>query len=376
MMRIAVIGTRGIPTTQGGVERHVEELYARLATKHQVTVYCRNSYTPPSLSEHRGIKLRRLPHINSKHLDAISHTFLSACDAIRRNYDIIHFHSIGPSLLSFLPKIKRRVIIVSTVHALDWKQKKWHRLAKATLKLGEKASVTFPDRTITVSKEIQAYLLEKYGRKSVNIPNGISPPIFKEPNEISKFLLKKNKYILFVGRLIPEKNCALLIEVFRNIDTDLNLVIAGSPSHTDGHYHKLIRQAKGDKRIIFTGLATDHLLQELYTNAYLFVLPSIHEGLPIALLEALSYGLPTLCSDIKPHLEVIGLRNRFATVFESNNAQDLKTNMISMIADRNAVRKKAREASTYIINTYDWDKIAQRTESTYEDLLRQYIHIE
>ena len=369
-MKIAVIGTRGIPISQGGVERHVEELYQRLAIKHDITVYCRNNYTPKDMLQFKNIRLKRFPNLNTKHLDAISHTFLSACDSIWRDYDIVHFHAIGPSLLSFIPKIKRRTKIVATVHALDWQRAKWGPFAKSMLKLGEKASATFPDVTITVSEEMRQHLKDKYGREAIHIPNGINEPTFKTPAEITKLSLKKQGYILFLGRLVPEKNCHLLIEAFQNLNTDLKFVIAGDTSHTDGYFSHLKKLAKDNPAIVFTGVVDGALLHELYSNAHLFVLPSSLEGTPITLLEALSYGLPTLCSDIEPNLEIVGKKADYAQTFKSNDLQDLERKLTQMALDNNGIRAKAEQAKQYVLGAYNWDEIAFQTDEAYKALFR------
>lgn len=368
-MKIAVLGTRGIPTKQGGVERHVEELYQRLAKKHDVTVYCRNSYTSRSILKYKGIELRHLPNINSKHLDAISHTFLAAFDTIFRNFDVIHFHSIGPSLLSFIPKVKPKAKIITTVHALDWQSDKWGGFAKRALKLGERASVTFPDMTICVSKEIRDYLKEKYKCKAQHIPNGINEPVMAQASEINRFSLAKHKYILFLGRIVPEKNCHLLIKAFKSLDTDFKLVIAGDAGHTNGYYSRLVKEASDDKRIVFTGMVTGRLLHELFTNAYMFVLPSNKEGMPIVLLEALSYGLPILCSDIKPNLEIVGNNGQYATIFANGSYEELKEKLLKVLGSRNSLQQKTQKGRVNILNNYNWDAIAALTEQTYLSVL-------
>ncbi len=369
-MKIAVLGTRGIPTKQGGVERHVEELYQRIAKKHDVTVYCRNSYTDDDISEYKGMKLRRLPHLNTKHLDAITHTFLASIDSIFRRYDIVHFHSIGPSLLSFIPKIKRKAKIVSTVHAPDWQQSKWGYVAKKMLKLGERASVTFPDLTITVSKQVQKNLMKKYNHSCCLISNGVSEPIFRESDKIKKLLLENKKYILFVGRLIPNKNCHLLIRAFKNVETKFKLVIVGGSGHTDDYHKRLVDEAEGDDRIIFTGQTTGNLLNELYSNAYMFVLPSNLEGMPVVLLEAMSYGLPILCSDIKPNLDVVKANSAYATTFASDKQKDLENKIFTMINSTNGIFEKAQKAQKHVISKYDWDNIAEQTDKAYMGLFK------
>lgn len=368
-MKIAVIGTRGIPTKQGGVERHVEELYQRIALNHEVTVYCRNSYTPKELDSHKGIKLRHLPNVNTKHFDAITHTFLSSVDAIFRDFDIIHFHAIGPCLLSFIPKLNRKAKIVATVHALDWQRAKWTSFAINILKAGERASVTFPDLTISVSKTIQSYLKKKYDHPAVYIPNGISNPQLCDPKLINNFSLEKGNYILFLGMLEPEKNCDLLIKAFKQIKTDKKLVIAGGPNHTQNYYKELQKCADGDQRIVFTGTVTGKLLNELYSNAFIFVLPSKSEGLPVVLLEAMSYGLPVLCSDIKPNIEIVGNKDEYALTFKTNDLNCLKKQLSKMLISQNGMNKKAKSAKNYVINNYNWDTIAKKTEDVYQSLV-------
>jgi len=384
-MKIAVIGVKGISDARGGIERHAEELYPRLAAKgHSITVYCRPQFTPEDLTDYKGVKIKILRSMDTKHFDAISHTFASSIDSLFRDYDIIHYHAIGPALLSFIPKVKRKTKTCVTVHGLDWQREKWGRFATLSLKMGERSAAIFPDKTITVSKELKQYYTTQYPSSSVAyIPNGVNKPEKREPDLIrSKFSLSNNGYLLFAARLVPEKGCHYLIKAFKSLNSDMKLVIAGGSSHSDSYASGLKELAAGDGRIIFTGHVSGQLLQELYSNAYAYVLPSDLEGLPIALLEALSYGLPTLCSNIPPHLEVAGRNGAngangsngsYSVFFKQGNIGDLANRLQYVLSEPESIRKKAELAQMQILKNYNWDEIADETEKVYASLLNRGI---
>jgi len=369
-MKIAMIGQKGIPATYGGIERHVEELSARLVgLGHDVTVYCRPHYTK-SGGTYRGVRLAHTPSINTKHLDAISHTCVSTLAAVAAGADIIHYHALGPSVMSFIPAGLGRKI-VATVHGLDWQRDKWGRASKAFLKLGEWCSARFPNRTIVVSKTLKKYYDGKYGMESVYIPNGIQPPAMRPAAVIrEKFGLESGGYFLFVGRLVPEKGCDSLVEAFRGVDTDKKLVIAGGSSHSDEYEESLKSAAKADPRIIFTGYVYGETLEELYGNAFLYVQPSLIEGLPIALLEALSYGKPALISDIPENVEVVdGLAgidlSKFT--FRAGDSADLRARLTGLLAC--GIPDGAGDTLRgHVFANYDWDDIARSTAKVYEEV--------
>lgn len=364
-MKIAFIGQKGIPSRAGGVEIHVEEIAKRLVLRgHDVTVYCRDAYCTEKTDKYHNINLKYISSINTKHLDAITYAFLATIDVIKSDYDIIHYHALGPSLMAFLPKIFGKKV-VCTCHGLDWKREKWGRFAKFSLKMGERVSVLFSHRLISVSKNIQEYFLEKYNKEVVYIPNGVENKVFKQSDQIKKkFDLDSNGYILFLARLVPEKGAHYLIEAFKNIKTDKKLVIAGGNSHSDNYIRSLKQLVKqyNLKNVIFTGFVEGEVLDELFSNCYLYVLPSEIEGLPISLLEAFAYGCSCLVSDIPENLDVIEDK---AESFISKDVDSLKNKLIYLLENPNIVDEYGKQSKDFILNKYNWDDITRKTEQVY-----------
>lgn len=357
-MKIAVIGQKGIPSRSGGVEIHVEEIVTRLVKNHEITVYCRKNYCNDLYEEYKGVKIKYIKSINSKHLDAITYSFLATIDAIRNNVDIIHYHAIGPSLLAFLPKIFRKKVIC-TCHGLDWQRAKWGKCAKFMLKLGENVGANFSDKQIVVSEKLVDYYKDKYKKDAIYIPNGIERKNKIKANLIkSKFGLEKDEYILFLARLVPEKGAHYLIEAFNNLNTNKKLVIAGGSSHSDQYIKELKFMAKNNNRIIFTGFINGILLDELYTNAYLYVLPSEIEGLPISLLEAMAFGQCCLISNIRENIDVT---NEYAESFINKNSTDLKEKLELLLNDTDRVEWYKNNSENYILQRYNWDNVAKLT---------------
>ena len=306
-MKIAHIGLRGVPAEYSGIERAVEEIGVRLAKKgHEVTVFSMAGCYKEKKSSYKGIRLKYVPTIKSKNFEMICYAFISAVLSAFGNFDIINFHAIGPSTMSFIPKLFGKKMIV-TVHGLDWQRGKWGPFAKNYLKFGEWTSIHFPHRTVVVSNTLKQYYENKYHKHVDYIPSGINNTKFIPLNEVSKrFSIEKNRYLLFVGRLTKEKNIHLLIKAFKKIKTDMKLVIVGrGSSHTDDYIYELKKLKNSDEPIIFTGPIYNQLLEQIYSNAYLFVLPSALEGLPVALLEALSHGNSVLVSDIPENIEIL-----------------------------------------------------------------------
>ena len=218
-MKIAMIGQKGMPATYGGVERHVQELACRLAKRgHEVSVYCRMHYTRVR-GHHLGVHLIRHPSIRTKHFDAMSHCAVATVDSLFREFDIIHYHALGPSLFASLPRLAGKKTVV-TVHGLDWQREKWGKFAQWFLRHCEQPAVRFPDATIVVSKTLKRYFSERHNMKTTFIPNGTPIPELREPNKLRQFGLDSGRYILFVGRLVPEKGCHFLVEAFSRLDTD------------------------------------------------------------------------------------------------------------------------------------------------------------
>lgn len=361
-MRIAMIGQKGLPATHGGVERHVEELSKRLvALGHEVIVYTRPNYTDPGLRSYEGIELRSLPTIGTKHLDAIVHCALAAWDSRKRGCDVVHFHAIGPALVAPLAR-KRGVSLVATIHAQDWRRQKWNAVAAAVLRAGEWMALRAVDSTICVSER----LAEEYheaGHTGVRyVPNGIALEQGDDTSVLREHSLQDGEYLLFAGRIVPEKGAHYLIDAWRAIGRPRTLVIAGDTSFSDAYVEELGSAA--EEGVVFTGYEYGARLAALFRHAALFVLPSDLEGLPIVLLEALGYGVPVLASDIVPNLEVLGENGEYFKAGDTASLaaalEDTLTRLDSLVGDSRRLQQRALEQ-------YDWDRVVGETVAVYRE---------
>ncbi len=369
-MKIAFIGQKGIPAKFGGVEKHVEDLATRLVKAgHEIYIYTRPNYTNKNLKKYKGINLISLPNIPTKHLDAISHTFLACLDIIKMDIDIIHFHSIGPSSLIWLVKIfKPSVSVVATFHSKCYLHKKWGRIARTYLKLGEKTICWLPDITICVSKTLARYAKDSYDCLTRYIPNGVNLPKNLVAKEINKWGIKKENYILTVSRLIRHKGLHNLISAFQNLKTNKKLIIVGDGYYTDSYVEELKLLARGNKNIIFTGNQTGRALAELFSNAYLFVQPSESEGLSIALLEAMSYGRGVLASDIPENKEAIG---KIGFTFENKNTRSLENKLAYLLKCPALIKARGGLGRARVKELYNWNEITKNTIKVYKEILRE-----
>jgi len=361
--RIAFIGGRGVISKYSGIESYYEEVGKHLARRGcELTIYCR-SYFTPALSEHNGMRLVRLPTIRSKHLETVIHTFLSTAHAITQGYDIVHYHALGPALFSWIPRVFGTKTAV-TVQGLDWQRKKWGRIASTVLLAGERASAQFPNATMVVSKELQRRYTENHGIESFYVPNG---GILRDRHPAKKTLewgLDPEQYVLFLGRFSPEKGCHLLVRAFEQIETDVKLVMAGAASYCD-EYSRELRNHASDK-IRMLDWVSGETLDELLTNAMIFVLPSDMEGLSLALLDAMGAGLCILASDIPENREVV---EGAGYLFKPGDSDDLAERLRFLIANP-AVREAAgRTARRRIEVEYQWPTIAAQIEKVYFQLL-------
>lgn len=362
-LRIAFIGGRGVVGKYSGIEAYYEEVGKRLAARgHEVTVYCRNYFTPPG-GTYLGMKTLRLPTIRSKHLETLVHTALSTLHVLRQPCDIVHYHALGPALFSRIPRIFGKKTVV-TVQGLDWQRKKWGRIASAVLRAGEWASVALPDQTMVVSKTLQNYYRQTYGAEARYVPNGGSPRARRQGQRLSEWGVEPQKYILFLGRMSPEKGCHLLIEAFEQLNTEVKLVLAGASSYCDG-YSGRIRQHAGE-RIKILDWVGGRDLDELLTNAVLFVLPSDLEGLSLALLDAMAAGLCVVASDAPENREAVA---DTGFTFRRGDSHDLAERLEFLLANP-AVREAAgRAAKRRVQQLYSWDAIAEEIERAYMELL-------
>lgn len=374
-MKIRFIGQKGIPATFGGVEYHVEHLAGALARRgHDVAVYVRPWYTPAGLISHAGARLIRLPTIRTKHADASVHSLLATLHAAISDADIIHYHAIGPGFFSFLPRLFGKKVVV-TVHRLDWESEKWGPPARFMLRSGEFISARAPYATVVVSSELQRYFKEKYERETSLIPHGRVIPEPAPPSVIrTKHGLRGKDFILFMGRLSPEKRVDWLVEAFREAKRrrpefrGLKLVLAGGSSATDDVVRALHEHAGRAPDIIFTGYVTGAEKAELLANARLFVLPSSLEGSPIVLLEAQSRGLCCLASDIASHREAIE-SGRDGLLFRSDEREDLTRSLIRLIEHPSLAARLGRGAKARSARAIGWDEVALRHERLYERIL-------
>ncbi len=363
-LRVAFIGGRGVISKYSGIETYYEEVGKRLAEMgHEVTVYCRNYFTP-AVAAYSGLRLVRLPTIRSKHLETLVHTLLSTIHAMTQRYDVVHYHALGPALFSFVPRLLRKKTAV-TVQGLDWQRKKWGRLASAVLRLGERASGYLPNATMVVSQTLQRRYRDVHGIEAFYVANGAVLRERSEPRKILEWGLDPGNYVLFLGRLSPEKGCHLLVEAFENVETDVKLVMAGASSYSNQYIRDL--QTHASERIRILDCTSGETLDELLTNAMLFVLPSDLEGLSLALLDAMGAGLCVLASDIPENRELV---DGAGFTFQRGSATDLADRLRFLIANP-AVREAAgRTARRRVEEQYQWQKITGDIEKTYFQLMR------
>jgi len=362
-LRVAFIGGRGVVSKYSGIESYYEEVGKGLAAMgHEVTVYCRNYFTP-EMAEHNGMKLVRLPSLRSKHLETVSHTLLSSVHTLVHRYDVVHYHALGPALFAWIPKLVGTRTAV-TVQGLDWQRRKWGHLASIVLRLGEYASVRIPDATMVVSRALQNRYRQIHGLDAIYVPNGGLLREKSEPHKILEWGLEPGKYVLFLGRFSPEKGCHLLVEAFERLDGDVKLVMAGASIYCDEYSCELRKHAS--ERIRMLDWVSGETLDELLTNAMIFVLPSDLEGLSLALLDAMGAGLCVLTSDVPENREAV---DGAGFTFERGNAQALAERLRFLIANP-AVRESAGKlARKRIEEQYQWQKISEDIEQIYFDML-------
>lgn len=369
-LHIAMIGHKRIPSREGGVEIVVDELSTRMV-KLGCQVHAYNRYGRHTAGKkfdqrrgkyYNGIRLITIPTPKASSLNAIVYSFFATVRALFGGYDVIHFHAEGPCTMLWLPKLFG-IHTVATIHGLDWQRSKWGDFAAKVLKFGEKIAARYADEVIVLSKNMQDYFGEKYNRETKFIPNGINRPEIRTADLISQqYGLEKNGYILFLARIVPEKGLHYLIEAYSQITTEKKLVIAGGSSHSHEYMSQIKEMASKDDRIIMTDFVHGHCLEELYSNAYIFVLPSDVEGMALSLLEAMSYGNCCLVSDIQENTEVV---DDYAETFKKGNIMDLKEKMNELLNAPEVVRNYQKISRDYICDKYNWDKVVDETLNLY-----------
>lgn len=364
-----MIGHKRIPSREGGVEIVVEELATRLVKKnHVVDVYNRkgnnvanNNIKTKKIKKYKDVNIITIPTINKKGIDALLYSFFATIRALFGRYDCIHYHAEGSCGMLWIPHLFRKRTVV-TIHGLDWQRSKWGGFATKYIKFGEKCAAKYADEIIVLSKNVQDYFKKTYNRETHFIPNGVNKVENKEPKIIiEKYGLEKENYILFLARIVPEKGLDYLIEAYKQLNADKKLVIAGGASHTNGYYNEIKEKVKDNADIIMTGFVQGEELEELYSNCYLYCLPSDIEGMPISLMEAMSYGRNCLVSNIEENVQVT---EDYATTFAKSNVDDLKKKLEQCLKGKN--RKEENQISDYILNKYNWDDAVSETEKLYK----------
>jgi glycosyltransferase involved in cell wall biosynthesis len=362
-MKIAFLGARGVINKYSGIETYYEELGSRLAERnHEVTIYCR-SYFTPNVSVHKGMRIKRYPTPRTKHLETIIHSALCTMDALFRGYDIVQFHALGSAPLAAIPRIVGSKTVVS-VRGLDSQREKWNWFAKRYLEACEWASVHGPTATTVVSRPLADYYAQRYGAHTTYIPNGVTLRDRIPPKEICKFGLGRKNYILYVGRLTPEKGCHDLIDAYKRLDCDLKLAFVGGSTYADAYVETL--RANESDRILFLGFQTGAALQELFSNAYLYVLPSYIEGLSISLLEGMAYGNCVLTSDIIENVDAL-CDGHFS--FRAGDSAHLYDMMAYLIKNPEQVAVSGEANRVHIEKSYTWDRVTDKTENFFLNLL-------
>lgn len=365
--RVAVIGTRGIPDVHGGVEYHCEELYPRLVELgFDVTIFAREPYVT-SACDYRGVHVIPTPCMPRKSLEAISHSAHAAHLAASGRFDIVHFHSIGPAATIPLAKLLGARNIVFTMHGPDYEQRKWGANAKRFLRFGEAVGARYADAVISVSQHIQKRLEAKYHREVLHIPNASRAIRKTPPGDLLKSLgLYGGDYVLYVGRLVPDKRVEDILEAMLEVYPSLPVVVAGHSSHA-WEYGAYLREL-GGMRAIFPGWVDWIGTQELFSNAAAFVLPSAVEGLPLSLLEGLAHGTPCIASDIAANIEVLG-EPAAGLVYPVGNVAALRETLQRVLTDPLLAADLRLAGPRRIAEAYDWDRIARQVADVYTGLL-------
>lgn len=369
-MKIAVIGVKGLPANQGGIEHYCQALYPRMLERgHTVDLYARSSYTKQpwfSSRKYYGVKVICLPSLPMRGIDALTNSFLGAIVATIRGYDIVHFHALGPSLFSFIPRLFSSAKVITTCQGLDWQRGKWGNSSSSIIHLGEKTAAKYAHSIVVVSQALRSYFNKTYGVDSIYIPNGPGIYAKSDPNfaNVKSFSVEPGKYLLFLGRLVPEKRPDLLIQAFQRLrNSGWKLVLAGGDSDTTEYISELLDLAEGNTDIVFAGELRGSFLAEMVRGAGIFVLPSDLEGLPLAMLEAMREGVPIVASNIPPHKQLIGSDR--GILFDAGSIRSCKKALAQAIDQPDKLASMASKAQKHIKANYDWEKITTDNLSVY-----------
>jgi len=366
-LRITQIGSRGIPGHRGGVERVIEAVAPRLVKLgHDVTVCCA-SWSEYRQPDFEGVRLRFVGSVRSKYLDTFIRSALATIREIFESTDIVHYHGSGSAPLALLARLAGKKVVV-TIHGLDWQRQKWNILGHWFLRFGEWAAVRFPHRTVVVGPALKEAIDARFHTDVTFIANGVERRTLRAPNKIRQFGVTTRDFILYLGRLVPEKQCHLLIDAFRRLRSrgDMKLVIAGPAWHSVDYFESLRERASGDPAIVFAGEVDEDTLEELYSNCYAYVLPSEVEGMSLALLDAMAFGACVVASDIPANADVVGTS---AVLFRTGSSEDLTTKLDDLVANPEAAAAYRADAAERMTSEYDWDAVTRQWVSLYRSML-------
>jgi glycosyltransferase involved in cell wall biosynthesis len=372
-MKIAMIGHKRIPSREGGVEIVVEELSKRLVEQgDEVEVYNRRGkqMANKSLAQfekqyYEGIRIISILTINKKSFDALIYSFLATLRAIFGGYDLIHYHAEGPSAMLIIPHMLK-IRTIATIHGLDWQRAKWGGLATKYLLMGEKIAAKYADEIIVLSKSMHDYFIKTYNRETHYIPNGVIDPLPIEADVIKKkYNLKRNDYFLFLARIVPEKGLHYLIEAYQQLDTEIKLVIAGGSSHSDDYFEKIKASVENDNRIIMTGFVDGKEREELFSNCRAYILPSDIEGMPLSLLEAMSYARKCIVSNIAENVEII---QDYGITFEKGSSKSLLKQLQQLLKEEDNSNDSGNYPY-YDLSIFNWDNITKKHKKLYSNTM-------
>jgi glycosyltransferase involved in cell wall biosynthesis len=373
-MRIAMIGAKGIPVETGmggGIERVVEVLSTRLAERgHHVTVYVRPYANPKKRKSWNGVRLITLPCIRRRYIETISHVFRSTLHALVQDYDIIHFHGVGPSVMAWIPRLfAPRMKVVVTFHARDRFHELRHPIARGMLAVGEWTAVHVPHATIAVSHVIQEFCRLRFHKQVQYIPNAVElPPNHPVPSDrLLAMGLKPGRYLLGIGRLVQFKAFDVAIRAYRDVLTSMPLAIAGGAGYDKWYARQLVREAGKDQRVSLLGFKAGEDLRQLIAHAYAIVHPSRIEGMSLAVLEAMSYGKLVIMSNIPENREIADHSAICVKVDDEAAFYDV---IQWAVSDPGMVAKRGARARQFVAANYSWAPVVRETEALYQHLLR------
>jgi glycosyltransferase involved in cell wall biosynthesis len=368
-MKIALLGTRGIPASYSGFETCVEQLGQRLVGRgHEVTVYCRSHHVSYEGTHYKGMRLVKLPTIANKYLDTMVHSFLSSLHALSQRYDVALYFIAGNSPTTWIPRLVGTRTILN-VDGLDWKREKWPALAKQYIQFAEYLATKLPTAYLTDSHVVQGYYRNRFKDEPPCIPYGSEVEVLPPGETLARFGLEPRQYVLFVGRLVPENRAHHLVQAFQGLDTELKCVIVGDAAYAEEYVASLKASAQSDPRVLFTGYVFGAGYHELGSNAHIFVETSGVGGTHPALVEAMAFGNCVVVHNTPENLETIGDAG-FAYEGQAGG-NDLRRVLQRLLGDPELVLEYRQRAHQRTQKHYTWDAVTDAYERLFYQLRKK-----